>query len=324
MNPMHTSYHQIIDANINRVSEGLRVIEDYTRFISRQKELTDQLAHIRKKINQSETNHLQNLLIRDTTKDMRAAEIPATRKNTFDLLKANFKRVEEGLRVLEEYTGKSFYNQMRYLVYHLEKEILLNTFKKQLKPGVYLISHDPKILEQGLAWNVSCIQLRDKTGDKQKILKKAITLQKKAKQANIPFIVNDYIDIAIVSDADGFHSGQDDLSISEIRKLLGPHKLIGRSTKNLKEGFTAQTEGVDYVGIGPIWATPTKSDRTAIGFDYLKQAKKELVIPYVAIGGVSLEKMTELDKLKPPLVAVVRAYQDIPKIMKQYKKLFEN
>lgn len=316
---MKDAYHQIIDANINRVTEGLRVIEDHTRFVARNKKLTDTLATLRKEVSKS-TNIVHHLSIRDTTQDMRAFEPPPTRKDIADLLKANFKRVEEGLRVLEEYTGNPMFNRARYVVYELEKEIVLTAFKKTIKPGVYLISDDPKILEQGLIWGVSCIQLRDKVSLKAVILKKARLLQKKAKKAGIPFIVNDYLDIAILSDADGLHVGQDDLDIALIRKLFGPHKIIGKSTHSLAQGLKAQKEGADYVGIGPIFATPIKSDQSAIGFDYLREAKHKLTIPYVAIGDINLTTMPQIAKLRPPLVAVVRAYQEIPAMLKKYKQ----
>lgn len=313
---MNDKYYQVIDANINRVSEGLRVIEEYVRFVTLQKDFTLQLADIRRQLNKTEDSRIQNLLSRGT--DVRAAEPAPPRKDIFDLLKANFKRVEEGLRVLEEYTGEPSYNKARFAVYMLEKEILLQSLKQTFKPGVYLISDDPKVLEQGILWNVSAIQLRDKTSTKQVVLEKAYALQQKAKKAGVPFIVNDYLDIARLSDADGLHTGQDDMDIAPIRKLLGPHKIIGRSTNTLAQGIQAQKDGADYVGIGPIFATPTKFDRAAIGFEYLKAAKKQLTIPYVAIGGVNLDTMAEIAPYAPPMVAVVRAYQDIPKITKTY------
>lgn len=311
-------YYQIIDANINRVAEGLRVIEDYTRFISKQKTLTSRLAEIRKQISRSELDLIKHLLIRDPSQDMRAKEVPQKRGGVFDLLKANFKRVEEGLRVLEEYTGNSLYNRMRYEIYTLEKEIILTALKPILKSGIYLISDDESILEQGLGWKVSAIQLRDKVSDKQIILKKALRLQKIAKQAGIPFIVNDYLDIALLSNADGLHTGQNDLEIPLIRELLGPHKLIGRSTHTLEQGLKAQKDGADYIGVGPIFATPSKPGRQAIGLDYLKEAKKHITIPYVAIGGINLETMAQIGIYKPPLVALIRAYKEIPAIKKKY------
>ncbi|MEK7572107.1 MAG: thiamine phosphate synthase [Patescibacteria group bacterium] len=311
-------YYQIIDANINRVSEGLRVIEDYTRFIGQQKEATDQLSKIRKVVNESEADHLHHLIIRDTTRDMRAAEKPRPRKDTFSLLKANFKRVEEGLRVLEEYTGNQLYNQIRYQMYTLEKDILLTVAKPLLTSGVYLISDEIEVLKQGLAWRVSAIQLRDKISNKKDILKKALMLQPLAKKAGIPFIVNDYLDIAIASNADGIHTGQDDLAVEEIRRIIGPHKLIGRSTHTIAQGKKAEATGADYVGLGPIWGTPTKPERKPIGVEYLQQARTKLTIPYVAIGGINKETMETIAPYKPPLIAVVRAYKEIPFIQKEY------
>lgn len=311
-------YHQIIDANINRIAEGLRVIEDYVRFVSKQKDLTDQLAKLRKKINESEVDMIKHLLVRDTTKDMRTGEKPRPRQHTVDLLKANFKRVQEGLRVLEEYTKNPLYNTIRYQMYDIEKEIILTALKKPLTPGVYLISDDINILEQGIKWGVSAIQLRDKKSPKQQIFKKALTLKEKATKAGIPLIINDYLDIALLSDADGFHSGQDDLDIHLIRELLGPHKLIGRSTSTLPEGLEAQKQGADYIGIGPIWSTVSKPERKPIGLEYIEEAKEKITIPYVAIGDVTLSHMEAFDGFLPPLVALIRAYKDIPTIQKKY------
>jgi thiamine-phosphate pyrophosphorylase len=282
--------------------------------------LTDELAKMRKQINstEAEADLISNLLIRNTEADMRAKEIPQKREDIIALLKANFKRIEEGLRVLEEYTGNSFYNKIRYTVYELEKEIILTAMKKTFKSGIYLISDDVTILEQGINWGVSAIQLRDKKSSKQKILNNALRIKEKAKKAGIPLIINDYIDIALVSDADGFHSGQDDIEIPLLRKILGPHKIIGRSTSTLAQGIKAQKQGADYIGIGPIWASVSKPEYKAIGLDYLKKAKEQITIPYVAIGDITLSHMSEIASFRPPLVALIRAYKEIPAIQKKY------
>jgi len=305
-------YDAIIDANINRVSEGLRVIEDYLRFGAQDKALTLQIAKLRKSLNKTETRFAAHLQIRDTQKDQRAKEKPQKRKNLQDLLKANFKRVEEGLRVLEEYTGQATYNTMRYDVYELEKEVVLKALKPHIKPGIYLISHDLKILEQGLKWGLALVQLRDKNATKAQIYKKAKILKSLAKKYQTPFIINDYLDIAQLVDADGLHTGQDDLPIQDLRQLLGPQKLIGRTTHNMAQGQKAQKEGADYVSIGPIWETPSKPNRKGIGLGYLKKAKTELKIPYVAIGGIDLDRAKEVMKEKPPLLGLIRDYQSIP------------
>jgi thiamine-phosphate pyrophosphorylase len=306
---------QIIDANINRVSEGLRVIEDYVRFVANDDSTTQTLSKLRKKINMSEQNKAAHLHIRDIQKDVRAKEIPPQRKSLLDLLKANFKRVEEALRVLEEYTGNSLYNECRYDVYQLEKAVLLPLMKKEIKKGIYLISDQVDVLKKGIGWGVSLIQLRQKYADKETLLNKSYEASKLAKAAGIPFIVNDFLDIAQLVDADGLHTGQDDISIMEQRKLLGSHKIIGRTTHSLEQGVKAEKEGADYVSVGPIWDTPSKPNRPGIGFDYLKVASKELTIPFVAIGGVNMSNIGQVLPFEPPLVGLIRDYESIPDIL---------
>lgn len=310
--------NRVIDANINRVTEGLRVIEEYTRFIANHTAYTTQLAELRKKIHLSEPDFDKNLVIRNALHDVRAKEIPAKRNDLRQLLQANFKRVEEGLRVLEEYTGNPIYNAFRYDVYQLEKDIVLTMLKKPILNGVYLISNCIETLKQGLEWGVSMIQLRDKAASKSELLEKAYQLKPLAAQFNIPFIVNDFIDIAILVDADGLHTGQDDISISEIRELLGPHKLIGRTTHTLEQGLKAEAEGADYISIGPLWETPSKPGRQSIGLDYLKLAQTRIHIPYVAIGGINEESLACVMPFNPPMIGLIRAYEAIPQIIRTY------
>ncbi|MBT5954542.1 thiamine phosphate synthase [bacterium] len=300
----------IIDANINRVAEGLRVIEDFCRFRFKNREWSKTLSNMRQTVNLSETNPLANLSVRNTESDMRAREIPRSRINVVDVLKANFKRVEEGLRVLEEVSDRPCYTQLRYDAYDLEKDIILHESKTGIKPGVYIISDDPDVLIEALSWDASIIQLRnkDKNVHKSVLLNQSMLLSKKAKEAGVPFVVNDYIDIALLVDADGFHTGQDDLPVSEIRKILGDHKLIGRTTHSFEQGEQAVAEGADYVSVGPVWETPSKPGRDGIGFDYLKQAHK-LSVPFVAIGGVNNSNVDEVLAYSPKWVGIIRDYK---------------
>lgn len=315
---MSETLFQIIDANINRISEGLRVIEEYCRFIARHKTYTDQLSAMRKTLNRSETNEIDHLRIRNTEQDMRAKETPVQRKDTRQVLKANFKRVEEGLRVLEEYTGNPVYNQLRYDAYQLEKDIILTMLKKPINPGIYLISDNLDVLKQGIDWEVSIIQLRDKTAPKAQILVKARQLKIWTTESPTVFIVNDHLDIALTTDADGVHTGSDDIPIAAQRAILGPHKIIGRTCHSLAHGLAAEAAGADYVSAGPIYATPTKPDKQPIGFEYLEQARHQLHIPYVAIGGISIETLPEILTYSPPLVALVRDHASIPEMMKLF------
>jgi thiamine-phosphate pyrophosphorylase len=312
-------YPQIIDANINRIAEGLRVIEEYTRFVAQKKNITQALSRIRKEVNQSEPHFKKNLHIRDCDKDMRAYETPTERKTITELLRANFKRVEEALRVLEEYTGNPLYNRLRYDVYMLEKEIVLSLLKPPIIPGIYLISDDINILKKGIKHNVSLIQLRDKTSTKNHILEKAKAIAPIAKKHHIPLIINDHIDIALTVDADGFHSGQDDIPVTELRTILGPHKIIGRTTHTYAQGQKAKKEGADYISVGPIWETPSKPGRQGIGFNYLSRASK-LNIPYVAIGNITPENYAEIARYTPPLIGIVRAHDHINELQKLHAK----
>lgn len=308
-------FPQVIDANINRVAEGLRVIEDYCRFVKNDPALTQRLVMIRHGINQSELNAAANLAIRDTDLDVRAKETPRKRQALTDLLKANFKRVEEALRVLEEYTGNPLYNGFRYDMYALEKDILLPLLKPQIRPGVYFISDSVDQLCTAIDLGVSLVQLRDKYADKKSILDRAKRVVQKAKEAQIPFIINDFLDIALAVDADGLHTGQDDISIDELRKIFGAHKLLGRTTHTPEQGLEAEKQGADYVSVGPIWPTPSKPGREGIGFEYLAQAQQSLSVPYVAIGGVNADNLSLVLESKPPLIGLIRDFPRLKEII---------
>lgn len=106
------------------------------------------------------------------------------------------------------------------------------------------------------------------------MLQKAYEAKKLAEEFNKPLIINDYLDIAQIVDADGIHTGQDDISIAEIRKLWSPDKIYGRTTHSLEQGRVARDAGASYVSVGPIWTTPTKPDRPAIGFEYLSHVSE--------------------------------------------------
>ncbi len=140
----------IIDANIHRVCEGLRVIEEYFRFVMNDEVLTNKLASLRKKISHHAlpVSDRARMEARDMEKDARTNEVISSRKNSYDLLLANMKRSQEALRVLEEYTGDDNFRIFRYELYELEKDCFLNIRKPVELRGVYLISHDVDILRR--------------------------------------------------------------------------------------------------------------------------------------------------------------------------------
>ena len=309
----------IIDANIHRVCEGLRVIEEYFRFVVSDEALTTRLATLRHEISHHTlpVSDRARMEARDTDRDVRANEVISPRRNSYDLLLANMKRSQEALRVLEEYTGDDTFRVFRYELYDLEKECFLHIQKPWELRWVYLISHDVAILRRWLELGADVIQLRCKDTPKHEILEKAHEAKKLAEAFQKPLIINDHLDIAQIIDADGIHTGQDDTSITGMRKLWGPDKIYGRTTHSLEQGILARDEWASYVSVWPIWPTPTKPDREAIWFGYLSRAL-ELGIPFVAIGGVNHENISQIIPHSPSMIAIVRDYESIPEFQKYF------
>ncbi len=144
-----------------------------------------------------------------------------------------------------------------------------------------------KVLAGGVRW----IQYRDKFRTRREIFEEALSLRRLTKEYSAIFIVNDYVDIAFCTDADGVHLGQDDLPLKEARKIMGKKKIIGISTHNLEEAVTAEREGADYIGFGPVFRTNTKDAGEPRGTGLLKEVKTKVKIPVVAIGGINLENI---------------------------------
>lgn len=306
-------FAQVIDANLNRVTEGLRVIEEYARFVASNPAISSQLSRMRHDIATRNPGWQLQLMSRDIQLDARACDPPTPRESIEQLLRANFRRVTEGLRVLEEYTGDAHYNVARYTVYELEKEIVLRLLKPQIGRGVYVVSADVDVLIDAARRGAVMIQLRNKHIPKADIFVQAKRLMAE-RLAHVPVIINDYLDIAVAVQADGIHTGQDDLPIAVQRRILGPHRLIGRTTHSLDQGLIAEVEGADYVSVGPIWETPSKPGRPGIGFDYLAEAATALTIPYVAIGGIDGESAARIAAYRPPMIGVVRAVDQLEAI----------
>jgi len=165
---------------------------------------------------------------------------------------------------------------------------------------------------------INVVQLRDKNSAKSDVLDLAIKLSKWLK--NRPqgrglasnsqrqlFIINDYVDLAAASGADGVHLGQEDLSLKQARKILGTDKIIGISCHNLAQALRAQNEGADYIGIGPIYATATKPEYKPIGLEVLGELKDKIKIPYFAIGDIHAGNIKEITAAGAGRVAVCRA-----------------
>jgi thiamine-phosphate pyrophosphorylase len=143
------------------------------------------------------------------------------------------------------------------------------------------------VAKQAIEGGVSVIQLRDKRPDKGAILETARELRKLCADQNVQFIINDHVDIALASDADGVHLGQDDLPITETRMLLPIDKIIGRTVGNLEEALQAQEQGADYIAVGSIYPTSSKVNIPIVGHETLRAVCDKMSISVVATGGIT-------------------------------------
>lgn len=187
--------------------------------------------------------------------------------------------------------------------------------KRLLKrPGLYLVT-DRKVLEGKdparvlagcLKKGLDMVQFRDKEADDREFLETAGRI-KKLTAGKALFIINDRVHIALALDADGVHLGRKDMPVETARRILGKKKIIGRSVGTLKEAFSAQKKGADYIAIGAVFKTPVKPDYKIAGLKTLKQAVKKIKVPLVAIGGINETNIRQVIAAGVKRAAVVRA-----------------
>ncbi|MBD2147997.1 thiamine phosphate synthase [Sphaerospermopsis sp. FACHB-1194] len=324
--------YRILDANLDRAREGLRIIEEWCRFGLNDAQLAEDCKHLRQEVSKWHTAQIR--AARDTPGDI-GTDLThpqeEQRSSITSLLQANFCRIQEALRVLEEYgklhdaeMGKTF-KQMRYQVYTLEST-LMGYQRHQLlwRSRLYLVTSPVdnllEIVEACLKGGLTLLQYREKSADDMIRLDRARKLRQLCHDYGALFIINDRIDLALAVDADGVHLGQQDIPIAVARQLLGPQRLIGRSTTNQKEMQGAIAEGADYIGVGPVYETPTKAGKAAAGLDYVRYAAKNCQIPWFAIGGIDASNINDVMDAGAQRVAVVRSLMqaDQPTLVTQY------
>jgi len=168
-----------------------------------------------------------------------------------------------------------------------------------------------RIVEAALQGGADVVQLRKKTMPKAEQYAIALALRRLTLLHDALFIVNDHVDIAIAADADGVHLGQDDLPPSVVRQLPGFHgRLIGRSTHSLEQAQTAMDEGADYFAVGPVFPTPTKAGRPAVGTGLVSEVAAIAERPFVAVGGIDHDNAPAVVEAGARALAVVRAVYD--------------
>ncbi|MDR3198485.1 MAG: thiamine phosphate synthase [Planctomycetaceae bacterium] len=323
--------YRLLDAAANRGKEAVRVVEDFVRFILDHPELTRRLKDFRHEfqniLNSFPTR--SRLAARNTEYDVGTAlegNSEYRRDSADSVLAANFGRLQESLRSLEEFSKlvkpeiSRRFEQLRYQCYTLQKNVTLNDFSplvdsfRQIDSSPFSSVTKPDIstarlyvltdiradeeefatfIRTVLNGGADVIQLRDKKADdrtllcRSRILKEQIT----ASGRSVLFVMNDRPDLARLADADGVHVGQEELPVEAVRRIVGTGMLVGVSTHCIEQARQAVSDGADYIGAGPVFETPTKEFAEIAGIHYLQEIVAEIQIPVFAIGGITAENL---------------------------------
>jgi thiamine-phosphate pyrophosphorylase len=318
---------RLLDAAANRAREGFRVVEDYCRFVLVDATLCGELKSLRHDLTATLSSLSAGalLLARDTPGDVGTSIATAAegeRASLEEVARANLKRLQEALRSLEEYgklhsaeVGRSL-EALRYRSYTVEKAILAALpARKLLRDAcLYLLASGANCLgplehtiTEAAAGGVDVVQLREKELSDRDLLERARLMRRWTRRAGVLLIVNDRPDIARLAAADGVHLGQDDLSVPEARRILGPDALIGVSTHNLDQLRQAVLDGASYVGIGPTFPSGTKEFGELAGLDYIRAATAATSLPAFAIGGICASNVDEVVRVGCRRIAVSQA-----------------
>lgn len=316
--PTAIAINRILDANLDRAREGLRALEEWCRFGLDDTALTEECKTLRHELGSLHAAEFR--AARNTPEDVGTSLDRPQEQQREDLqavLQANFCRVQEALRVLEEY-GKierphlaAACKQLRYRVYTLESKLQARDRRQQLQNArLYLVTSPSdrllEIVEAALQGGLPLVQYRDKEADDVTRVVLGTQLRELCHRYGALFIMNDRVDLALATGADGVHLGQHDVSVAFARRVLGNDRLVGRSTTNPSELQSAIAEGADYVGVGAVYATPTKPGKAPSGLEYVRHAAATFSGPWYAIGGVALETLDEVLEAGAFGVAIVR------------------
>lgn len=303
---------RILDANANRAREALRVMEEASRFVLDDAELTDALKQLRHDLGAALSGLVGLEASRDTPGDVGtalASEGESHRAGVADVVAAAGKRLSEALRALEEYaklldadTARRI-EALRYRGYDLEHRLALvlrPTTPRQWSLCVLLTEslcahHDWLTVARAcIDGGADCLQLREKTLDAGELLERTRALVAFARPRGVSVIVNDRPDVALLGGADGVHLGQNDLPCKLVRRLVGAQLLIGVSTHELAQAEQAARDGADYCGVGPMFPSTTKHKPHLAGAAYLERYRAWDKRPHLAIGGIGPGNIAEL------------------------------
>lgn len=302
---------RMIDANTNRAGEAFRVVEDILRLGFGEAHLTERTKHLRHRLGAvvQQLDLRARISARDIAGDCgRAPTCPSEyqRDSWSALLAANWKRAQQALRSLEE-ALKSFdaalaqqCETLRYEAYALEQaSLLLATQRPMLQDIRLCVLVDGGETEEAFvqliqalaAAPVDLIQLRDKRLNDRALLARGRRLTELLRGTDTPWVMNDRADLAVESGARGVHLGQEDLPIVAARRIVGSNLWIGVSTHSPAEAAEAAEQGATYIGVGPVFASPTKSFAQLQGTELVRRVADLTSLPAFAIGGINLTNL---------------------------------
>ncbi|MEW6182207.1 MAG: thiamine phosphate synthase [Bacillota bacterium] len=333
--------NRVFDANLNRAREGLRVLEDIARFVLEDADLAERARNARHVLRTPPgIDYGQIIEARSVSRDF-GSEYPAPHhRGLVSVVIANARRVQEAARVLEEtarnlcFDSVEDFKRLRYTAYQLEQDISKKSrsvWRNSLlhKPLLYVIvglEHTVSkavvdVTRDAILGGAGIVQLREKNLSSKAFLAEAQVLRELTRDAGIPLIINDRVDIAAAVGADGVHLGQNDLPVIFARKLLGESAIIGVSAHSVAEAAAAEKDGADYIGFGPVFATSTKPDLQPLGTKILRDVLRTVRLPVVAIGGITPDNIGEVTAAGAKRVAVINAVAGSPEVAARVRLL---
>lgn len=330
--PTDPATWRILDAALNRSSEGLRVIEDYTRMVLNDAHLTSRLKQLRHDLTAATSAFDPNQLIaqRDSLGDVGSGISTTTeyqRAEPGSVVQANLARLQQSLRTIEEYSKliapdvARAVEQLRYRSYTLEKALVTARLSHQLlrSAGLCVLLDgraDPEsfraLAASLIAAGTDLLQLRDKALSDRELMERGMILTGLCQGTACRWIMNDRADIAVGAGAHGVHLGQSDLPVNAARLIVGPARIIGVSTHSVDQARAAVMDGANYIGMGPVFPGQTKSFGSYPGLDLIRQITGEISLPAFAIGGIDSGNIAEVLQAGAERVAVSGAVLRAP------------
>lgn len=321
---------RILDANLNRAREALRVLEDYARFALDDPQVSGSLKMLRHELAAATACHAGHaVLFRDTPGDVGtelSTDAERQRTSLADVVIAAAKRFGEATRVIEELlkledaAGALAVERQRYRFYEIERQIAFTLRPPSAVANVrlYVIITEAscradwlRTAEQAIEGGADALQLREPHLGDRELLARANRLRELCRDTSRLLIINDRPDVALLSRADGVHVGQADLPAEEVRNVVGAARLVGVSTHNLEQVKAARLVGADYVGVGPVFPSTTKPrpemGGNLPGLEFARAAAALGALPTVAIAGITLQNASKVWECGVNAIAVASA-----------------